>query len=36
LEYVQAALTLGLKGIHYQNPAQLRAELRALDPRLEI
>ena len=36
LEYVQAARTLGLQGIHYQNPAQLRGGLRTLDPRLEI
>jgi len=35
-EYVEAACGLGLPGIHYQNPLQLRAELRALDPRLEI
>jgi HAD superfamily hydrolase (TIGR01509 family) len=36
LEYVQAARALGLQGIHYQDPRQLRADLRALDPRLEI
>lgn len=36
LDYVEAARTLGLKGIHYQDPSQLRAELRALDPGLEI
>jgi glucose-1-phosphatase len=36
LEYVQAAQSLGMHGIHYQNPPQLRAELRALDPYLKI
>jgi len=36
LDYVQAARMLGLQGIHYRNPPQLRAELRALDARLEI
>jgi glucose-1-phosphatase len=36
LEYVQAARALGLHGIHYQNPSQLRADLRALDPRLTV
>jgi len=36
LEYVQAAQTLGLRGIHYQNPPQLRADLRALAPHLEL
>src|SRR5215467_772969 len=34
LEYVEAARSLGLAGIAYQNPAQLRAALRALDPAL--
>ena len=28
--YVNAARALGMRGIHYQNPAQLRAELGAL------
>jgi putative hydrolase of the HAD superfamily len=36
LEYVQAARALGFYGIHYQNPGQLRADLRSLDPRLAI
>jgi len=36
LEYVQAARALGLNGIHYQNPSQLRAELRAWDPDLAV
>lgn len=36
LEYIQAARALGMHGIHYQNPPQLRAELRALDPQLKI
>ena len=36
LEYVEAARTLGLEGIHYQNPVQLRAELRFCDPSLKI
>lgn len=36
LEYVEAARTLGLQGIHYQSSSQLRTDLRALDPRLEI
>jgi putative hydrolase of the HAD superfamily len=36
LEYIQAARALGMNGIHYQNPLQLRADLRALDPQLEI
>jgi FMN phosphatase YigB (HAD superfamily) len=36
LENVQAARALGLHGIHYQNPGQLRSDLRALDPQLAI
>jgi glucose-1-phosphatase len=36
LEYVEAARTLGLQGIHYRNPVQLRAELRFRDPSLKI
>ena len=36
LEYVEAARSLGLEGIHYRNPSQLRHDLRALDPGLEI
>src|SRR5882724_12049733 len=32
LEYAQAARSLGLHAIHYQNPEQLRSDLRALDP----
>jgi len=36
LEYVQAAQALGMHGIHYQNPSQLRAGLRTLDPQLKI
>jgi glucose-1-phosphatase len=36
LDYVEAARTLGLHGIHYQNPGQLRAELRALDSDLAV
>ena len=36
LEYVEAARALGLFGIHYQNPAQLRAELANLEPACEI
>jgi len=35
-EYVEAARALGLQGIHYQDPAQLRSGLRSLDPALEI
>ena len=35
-EYVEAARSLGLEGIHYQDPAQLRAALRALDPTLTV
>jgi len=36
LDYVEAARSLGLHGIQYQNPAQLRSDLRALDPSLAI
>ena len=36
LEFVEAARSLGLHGIHYQNPAQLRSDLRILDPSLAI
>jgi glucose-1-phosphatase len=36
LEYVEAARSLGLNAIQYLNPAQLRADLRALEPRLEL
>jgi HAD superfamily hydrolase (TIGR01509 family) len=36
LEYVEAARSLGLEGIHYQNPLQLRADLRSCDPSLKI
>jgi len=36
LEYVEAAQSLGLQGIHYQNPVQLRADLRSCDPLLKI
>lgn len=36
LEYVQAARALGLHGIHYQSPPQLRADLKVLDPQLQI
>jgi len=36
LDYVEAARMLGFEGIHYQNPPQLRADLRALDAGLEI
>ena len=37
LEFVEAARGLGLHAIHYQNnPAQLRADLRSLDPSLAI
>jgi glucose-1-phosphatase len=35
-EYVEAARSLGLAAIHYQNPIQLRADLRAIDPSLKI
>ena len=35
-EYVEAARSLGLNAIQYLNPAQLRAELRALEPTLEL
>jgi len=36
LEYVEAARNLGLRGIQYLDPPQLRADLRALDPALAI
>jgi glucose-1-phosphatase len=36
LEFVEAARSLGLHGIHYQNPAQLRADLRTIDPSLKL
>jgi len=36
LEYVQAARSLGLHGIQYLNPAQLRSDLRALNPSLGV
>ena len=36
LEYVEAARSLGLNAIQYLNPAQLRADLRALEPTLEL
>jgi HAD superfamily hydrolase (TIGR01509 family) len=36
LEYVEAARSLGLQGIHYQSPVQLRADLRSRDPSLKI
>jgi FMN phosphatase YigB (HAD superfamily) len=36
LEYVEAARALGFEGIHYRDPAQLRADLRALDPSLSL
>lgn len=36
LEYVEAARALGLRGIQYLNPSQLRADLRALDASLKI
>jgi len=36
LEYVQAARSLGLHAIQYRDPGQLRADLRILDPDLQI
>ena len=36
LEYVKAARSLGLRSIQYLNPEQLRAELRVVDPALQI
>jgi glucose-1-phosphatase len=36
LEYVQAARSLGLHAIQYLEPEQLRADLRSLDPALQI
>ena len=35
-EYVQAAQSLGLHGIHYRTPAQLRADLRSFEPSLAL
>lgn len=35
-DFVEAARALGLRAIHYQNPAQLRADLQALDPSLTL
>jgi len=35
-EYVEAARSLGLNAIQYLNPAQLRADLQALEPTLEL
>jgi HAD superfamily hydrolase (TIGR01509 family) len=35
-EFVAAARALGLHGIHYRDPVQLRADLRALDPSLAL
>jgi hypothetical protein len=35
-EYVEAARSLGLEAIQYLNPVQLRADLRALEPTLEL
>jgi len=36
LEYVEAARRLGLYGIQYLNPGQLRADLKSLDPFLPL
>jgi glucose-1-phosphatase len=36
MDYVEAARSLGIHGIHYQNPSQLRSSLRALEPSLTI
>jgi putative hydrolase of the HAD superfamily len=36
VEYVQAARSLGLRGIQYLNPIQLRAELNFIDPTLAL
>jgi putative hydrolase of the HAD superfamily len=36
LEFVAAARSLGLRGIHYHSPAQLRDDLKALDPSLQL
>jgi HAD superfamily hydrolase (TIGR01509 family) len=36
LEYVEAARSLGLQAIQYLNPAQLRGDLRALEPTLKL
>jgi glucose-1-phosphatase len=35
-EYVEAAQSLGLHGIRYRDPAQLRADLRSLEPSLAL
>ena len=35
-EFVQAARSLGLHGIQYLDPAQLRSDLSALDSRLAL
>ncbi|MBS1842331.1 MAG: HAD family phosphatase [Acidobacteria bacterium] len=35
-DYVEAARTLGMKGIHYQDPVQLRQELNALGANLPV
>ena len=35
-EYVDAARALGLHGIHYHSPSQMRADLRTLDPSLKL
>jgi FMN phosphatase YigB (HAD superfamily) len=35
-EFVEAARSLGLHGIQYQNSAQLRCDLRVLEPSLTI
>jgi glucose-1-phosphatase len=35
-EYVEAARSLGLTAIQYLNPTQLRADLRAMEPTLEL
>jgi putative hydrolase of the HAD superfamily len=36
LEYVQVARSLGLHAIQYLNPGQLRSDLNALDPSLDL
>jgi putative hydrolase of the HAD superfamily len=36
LEHVQAARSLGMRGIQYLDPAQLRADLNTLDPSLAL
>lgn len=35
-EFVEAARSLGLQSIHYRSPAQLRSDLKALDPSLDL